>query len=42
MGLGRTEEWIGAAINFASDAASFATGKTLVVDGGFLANCIDR
>ena len=35
--LGRAEEIVGPAIFFASDAASFVTGTTLVVDGGQLA-----
>jgi len=34
--VGRVEELVGAAIFLASDAASFITGETLAVDGGFL------
>jgi len=36
--FGKTEELVGAAVYLASDAASFVTGETLVVDGGFLAS----
>jgi NAD(P)-dependent dehydrogenase (short-subunit alcohol dehydrogenase family) len=32
--IGKAEEIVGAAIYLASDAASFVTGSTIVVDGG--------
>jgi NAD(P)-dependent dehydrogenase (short-subunit alcohol dehydrogenase family) len=40
--FGRTEELIGAAVYLASDAASFVTGQTIVVDGGFLASGVNQ
>ena len=40
--FGKTEELIGAAVYLASDAASFVTGETLVVDGGFLASGVNQ
>lgn len=40
--FGKAEELVGAAIYLASDAASFVTGETLVVDGGFLASGVNQ
>jgi NAD(P)-dependent dehydrogenase (short-subunit alcohol dehydrogenase family) len=40
--FGKTEELIGAAIYLSSEAASFVTGQTLVVDGGFLASGVNQ
>ena len=40
--FGQTEELVGAAIYLCSDAASFVTGQTLVVDGGFLASAVNQ
>jgi NAD(P)-dependent dehydrogenase (short-subunit alcohol dehydrogenase family) len=40
--FGRNEELVGAALYLASDAASFVTGQTLVVDGGFLASGVNQ
>jgi len=40
--FGRTEELVGAAVYLSSDAASFVTGGTLVVDGGFLASGVNQ
>ncbi|MGD1073263.1 MAG: SDR family oxidoreductase [Bryobacteraceae bacterium] len=40
--FGQTEELVGAAILFASDAASFITGQCLAVDGGFLASGVNQ
>lgn len=40
--FGETEELIGAAIYLASDWASFVTGQTLIVDGGFLASGVNQ
>jgi NAD(P)-dependent dehydrogenase (short-subunit alcohol dehydrogenase family) len=39
--FGRAEELIGAAILLASDAASFITGQTIIVDGGYLASGVN-
>jgi NAD(P)-dependent dehydrogenase (short-subunit alcohol dehydrogenase family) len=39
--FGKTEELVGAAVFLCSDAASFVTGQTLVVDGGFLASGVN-
>jgi NAD(P)-dependent dehydrogenase (short-subunit alcohol dehydrogenase family) len=40
--FGKTEELVGSAIYLASDASSFVTGQTLVVDGGFLASGVNQ
>jgi len=40
--FGETEELTGAAVYLASDAASFVTGQTLIVDGGFLASGVNQ
>jgi NAD(P)-dependent dehydrogenase (short-subunit alcohol dehydrogenase family) len=40
--FGKTEELVGAAIYLSSDAASFVTGQTLTVDGGFLASGVNQ
>src|SRR6202521_3049535 len=40
--FGRTEELVGAAVYLCSDAASFVTGGTLVIDGGFLASGVNQ
>lgn len=40
--FGRTEELVGACVYLCSDAASFVTGHTLVVDGGFLASGVNQ
>ena len=40
--FGKTEELVGAAIYLSSDAASFVTGQTLPVDGGFLASGVNQ
>jgi NAD(P)-dependent dehydrogenase (short-subunit alcohol dehydrogenase family) len=40
--FGKTEELVGAALYLASDAASFVTGQSLVVDGGFLASGVNQ
>ncbi len=40
--FGKTEELVGAAIYLASEAASYTSGQTLVVDGGFLASGVNQ
>jgi NAD(P)-dependent dehydrogenase (short-subunit alcohol dehydrogenase family) len=40
--FGNTHEVAGAAVYLASDAASFVTGQTLVIDGGFLASGVNQ
>jgi NAD(P)-dependent dehydrogenase (short-subunit alcohol dehydrogenase family) len=40
--FGQTDELVGAAILFASDAASYITGQCLAVDGGFLASGVNQ
>jgi NAD(P)-dependent dehydrogenase (short-subunit alcohol dehydrogenase family) len=39
--FGMPEELVGAAVFLASDAASFITGQTLTIDGGFLASGVN-
>jgi NAD(P)-dependent dehydrogenase (short-subunit alcohol dehydrogenase family) len=39
--FGRPEELVGAALFLASDAASFITGQTITVDGGFLSSGVN-
>jgi len=40
--FGSTEELVGAAVYLSSDAVSFVTGQTLIVDGGFLASGVNQ
>lgn len=40
--FGQLQELVGAAVLFASDAASFITGQCLAVDGGFLASGVNQ
>lgn len=40
--FGQTEELVGAAVYLSSDASSFVTGQTLIVDGGILASGVNN
>jgi NAD(P)-dependent dehydrogenase (short-subunit alcohol dehydrogenase family) len=40
--FGKPEELVGAAILLASDGASFITGQTIAVDGGYLASGVNQ
>jgi NAD(P)-dependent dehydrogenase (short-subunit alcohol dehydrogenase family) len=40
--FGKVDELVGAAVYLCSNAASFVTGETLVVDGGFLASGVNQ
>jgi NAD(P)-dependent dehydrogenase (short-subunit alcohol dehydrogenase family) len=40
--FGKTEELVGAAVYLASDAASYTSGHTIAVDGGFLASGVNQ
>jgi NAD(P)-dependent dehydrogenase (short-subunit alcohol dehydrogenase family) len=40
--FGKTDELVGAAVYLASGAASFVTGQSIVVDGGFLASGVNQ
>jgi NAD(P)-dependent dehydrogenase (short-subunit alcohol dehydrogenase family) len=40
--FGKADELIGAAVMLASDAASYITGQSIAVDGGFLASGVNR
>ena len=40
--FGKVDELAGAAVYLASEAASFVTGQTLAVDGGFLASGVNQ
>lgn len=40
--FGRLDETVGAAVFLASESASFVTGQTLAVDGGFLASGVNQ
>jgi NAD(P)-dependent dehydrogenase (short-subunit alcohol dehydrogenase family) len=40
--FGKTEELVGSVVYLASNAASFVTGQTIVVDGGFLSSGVNQ
>lgn len=40
--FGQAQELVGATIFLASEAASFVTGETIAVDGGFLASGVNQ
>jgi NAD(P)-dependent dehydrogenase (short-subunit alcohol dehydrogenase family) len=40
--FGQLEELVGAAVFLASDSASFVTGTSIAVDGGFLASGVNQ
>ncbi len=40
--FGRTEEVVGAAVYLCSEGASFVSGQTLAIDGGFLASGVNQ
>ena len=40
--FGKTDELVGAAVYLASDAASFVTGQSIIVDGGFLSSGVNQ
>ncbi len=40
--FGKSEELVGAAVYLSSDAATFVSGTTLVVDGGYLASGVNQ
>ena len=40
--FGKTDEVVGAAVYLASEAASFVSGQTLAIDGGFLASGVNQ
>ena len=39
--FGKSEELLGAALLLASDGASFITGQSITVDGGFLSSGVN-
>ena len=40
--FGKAEELVGAAVLLASDGASFITGQSIAVDGGYLASGVNQ